>query len=100
MCSYLVYDVLFTFSNFFPPVMVKVSKGTTNGTCKQSNDPDSKNNQKRMKTSMDSADEWSVDSLGDSSKTSKERPISHASDEGKFRFYCAELSEEVAIVML
>jgi len=66
--------------------MVKVSKGTTNGTCKQSNDPDSKNNQKRMKTSMDSADEWSVDSLGDSSKMSKERPISHASDEGKFRF--------------
>lgn len=61
--------------------MVKVSKGTTsNGTCEQLNNSDLKNNQKRLKTSVDSADEWSVD---DSSKMAKERPISHVSDEGK-----------------
>lgn len=66
--------------------MVKVSKGTTNGTCKQTNDLDLKNGQKRLKTSMETTNEWSVDSLSDSSKISKERPISHASDEGKIRF--------------
>lgn len=61
--------------------MVKVPKGTTsNGTCEQSNNSDLKNNQKRLKTSVDSADEWSVD---DGSKMSKERPVSHVSDEGK-----------------
>lgn len=63
--------------------MVKVSKGTTNETCEQLNDSDSKSNQKRLKTSIESADEWSVDSLSDGSRMSKERPISHASDEGK-----------------
>lgn len=63
--------------------MIKVSKGTANGTCVQLNDSDSKNNQKRLKTSIESADEWSIDSLSDGSRISKERPISHASDEGK-----------------
>lgn len=63
--------------------MVKISKGTTaNGTCEQSNDPDLKNNQKRLKTSVESTDAWSADSLGDSSRTTKERPVSHTSDEG------------------
>ncbi|VVC36190.1 Hypothetical protein CINCED_3A002952 [Cinara cedri] len=66
----------------YPPVMIKVSKGTANGTCEQLNDSDSKNNQKRLKTSIESADEWSVDSLSDGSRMPKERPISHASDEG------------------
>lgn len=63
--------------------MVKVSKSTTNGTSEQLNESDLKNNQKRLKTSIESTDEWSVDSLNDSSRISKERPISHASDEGK-----------------
>lgn len=63
--------------------MVKVSKGTINGTTEQSNESELKSNQKRLKTSIESADEWSVDSLSDSSRISKERPISHASDEGK-----------------
>lgn len=62
--------------------MVKISKGTTNGTCDQSNDPDQKNNQKRLKTSAESTDAWSGDSLSDGSRIPKERPISHASDEG------------------
>ncbi|KAL4113090.1 hypothetical protein QTP88_016778 [Uroleucon formosanum] len=66
----------------YSPVMVKVSKGTTNGTIEQSNDSDLKNNQKRLKTSIESADEWSVDSLSDGLRISNERPISHASDEG------------------
>ncbi|XP_025409051.1 rho GTPase-activating protein 21-B isoform X2 [Sipha flava] len=66
----------------YPPVMVKVPKGTTNGTYDQPNDSDFKNNQKRLKTSIESADEWSVDSLSDGSRISKERPVSHASDEG------------------
>jgi hypothetical protein len=65
----------------YSPVMVKVSKGTTNGTIEQLNDSDSKNNQKRLKTSIESADEWSVDSLSDGLRISNERPISHASDE-------------------
>lgn len=63
--------------------MVKVSKGTTNGTSEQLNESDLKNNQKRLKTSIESTDEWPVDSLSDSSRVSKERPVSHASDEGK-----------------
>lgn len=63
--------------------MVKIPKGTTNGTCKQSNDLDLKNNQKRLKTSVESTDAWSVESLSDSSRISKERPVSHTSDEGK-----------------
>lgn len=63
--------------------MVKVHKSTTNGTYDQSNDSDLKNHQKRLKTSIESADEWSVDSLNDGSKISKERPVSHVSDEGK-----------------
>ncbi|XP_025195572.1 rho GTPase-activating protein 21-B isoform X8 [Melanaphis sacchari] len=66
----------------YSPVMVKVSKGTTNGSIEQSNDSDLKNNQKRLKTSIESADEWSVDSLGDGLRISNERPKSHASDEG------------------
>ncbi|XP_060835837.1 rho GTPase-activating protein 21-B isoform X9 [Rhopalosiphum padi] len=66
----------------YSPVMVKVSKGTTNGTTEQSNDSDLKNNQKRLKTSIESADEWSVDSISDGLRISNERPISHASDEG------------------
>ncbi|XP_060871749.1 rho GTPase-activating protein 21-B isoform X7 [Metopolophium dirhodum] len=66
----------------YSPVMVKVSKGTTNGTNEQSNDSDLKNNQKRLKTSIESTDEWSVDSLSDGLRISNERPISHASDEG------------------
>ncbi|XP_022174657.1 rho GTPase-activating protein 21-B isoform X5 [Myzus persicae] len=66
----------------YSPVMVKVSKGTTNGTTEQSNDSDLKNNQKRLKTSIESADEWSVDSLSDGLRMSNERPISHVSDEG------------------
>jgi len=66
--------------------MVKVSKGTTNGTIEQSNNSDLKNNQKRLKTSTESADDWSVDSLGDGLRISNERPISHASDEGKNKF--------------
>ncbi|XP_050054853.1 rho GTPase-activating protein 21 isoform X10 [Aphis gossypii] len=66
----------------YSPVMVKVSKGATNGTIEQSNDSDLKNNQKRLKTSTESADEWSVDSLSDGLRISSERPISHASDEG------------------
>jgi len=66
--------------------MVKVSKGTTNGTTEQSNDSDLKNNQKRLKTSIESADEWSVDSLSDGLRISNERPISHASDEGSNKF--------------
>ncbi|XP_015366811.1 PREDICTED: uncharacterized protein LOC107163753 isoform X10 [Diuraphis noxia] len=69
----------------YPPVMVKVSKGVskgvTNGTIEQSNNSDLKNNQKRLKTSTESADEWSVDSLNDGLRISNERPISHASDE-------------------
>lgn len=63
--------------------MVKVSKGTTNGTSEQLNESDLKNNQKRLKTSIENTDEWPVDSLSDSSRVSKERPVSHASDEGK-----------------
>lgn len=78
--------------------MVKVSKVSTNGTYDQSNDPDLKNNQKRLKTSIESVDEWSVDSLSDGSRISKERPISHTSDEGKIKFYF-NIIEEVAIVM-
>jgi len=66
--------------------MVKVSKGTANGTNEQSNDSDLKNNQKRLKTSIENADEWSVDSLSDGLRISNERPISHASDEGKNKF--------------
>lgn len=61
--------------------MVKVSKVTSNGTSEPSNDFDLKNNQKRLKTSIDSADEWS-DSIIDSSRMSKDRPVSHVSDEG------------------
>lgn len=61
--------------------MVKVSKGT-NGVSEQSNDSDLKYNQKRLKTSNDSPDEWSIDSLNDASRVSKERPVSHVSDEG------------------
>lgn len=72
--------------------MVKVSKGMTNGTCEPSNDPNIKNNQKRLKTSIDSCtDEWSVDSNGDVKRLSKERPVSHVSDEGKIsscQIYC------------
>lgn len=63
--------------------MVKISKGTTNGTCEQSNDPDLKNNQKRLKTSIESSETWSGDSLNDDSRIPKERPVSHTSDEGK-----------------
>lgn len=67
--------------------MVKVSKGKTNGTCEQSNDSVLKNNQKRLKTSIESTDEWSVDSLADNLRISKERPISHTSDEGKINIF-------------
>lgn len=67
---------------FIPLVMVKVSKGTTNGTYEQSNDFDLKNYQKRLKTSIESADEWSVDSFSDGSRISKDRPVSLVSDEG------------------
>lgn len=70
--------------------MVKVSKVTTNGTIEQSNNSDLKNNQKRLKTSTESADEWSVDSLSDGLKISNERPISHASDEGKNKFLLSQ----------
>lgn len=63
--------------------MVKVSKVSTNGAYDQSNDSDLINNQKRLKTSVENVDEWSVDSLSDGSKISKERPVSHTSDEGK-----------------
>lgn len=76
--------------------MVKVPKGTTNGTYEQPNDSDLKNNQKRLKTSIESADEWSVNSLSDGSRISKERPVSHASDEGKIEF---NNIKEVAIVI-
>lgn len=57
--------------------MVKVSKGTS----EQSNYSDLKSNQKRLKTSIDSSDKWS-DSIIDTSRMSKERPVSHVSDEG------------------
>lgn len=67
----------------FLKVMVKVSKVSTNGAYDQSNDSDLINNQKRLKTSVENVDEWSVDSLSDGSKISKERPVSHTSDEGK-----------------
>lgn len=67
--------------------MVKVPKGTTNGTIEQLNGSDLKNNQKRLKTSIETADDWSVDSLSDSLRISNERPISHASDEGKNIFF-------------
>lgn len=76
MLETVCYDI------FHLLVMVKVPKGTTsNGTCEQSNNSDLKNNQKRLKTSVDSADEWS--SVEDASKMVKERPVSHVSDEGK-----------------
>lgn len=78
--------------------MVKVSKGTSNGTCEQANDSDSKNSQKRLKTGNESADEWSVDSMSDASRVSKERPVSHASDEGKIK-YCCSTIEKVTIVI-
>lgn len=67
--------------------MIKVPKSTTNGTYDQPTDSDFKNNQKRLKTSIESADEWSVDSLSDGSRISKERPVSHASDEGNVLFH-------------
>ncbi|XP_050421617.1 rho GTPase-activating protein 21 isoform X3 [Adelges cooleyi] len=69
----------------YPPIMVKVSKGTPNGgsTFDQTkSEADSKNNQKRLKTSNDNTDTWSEDSLNDISRGPKERPVSHVSDEG------------------
>ncbi|XP_050545688.1 rho GTPase-activating protein 21 isoform X4 [Daktulosphaira vitifoliae] len=69
----------------YPPIMVKVSKGTLNNGIsfdQTKNEIDSKSNQKRLKTSNNTADDWSSDSVNDVSRVSKERPSSHASDEG------------------